>query len=117
MQIKRTDLVLKLVSLCVNGKLMEMFALFAYRIFLQHETFSLFSIPGDESHLAFFSGQAGRWGSGPARTGNQENYMRAGKHAPQSAGIVLTTNNPRQRKAPSKQRQRKTGHKGKNRVM
>ncbi|KAG7242043.1 hypothetical protein INR49_024089 [Caranx melampygus] len=31
-------------------------------------------------------GRVGRWGSGPARTGNQENNVRAAKHAPRSAG-------------------------------
>lgn len=61
--------------------------------------------------ISFF--QAGRWGSGSVRTGNQEIYIRAAKHAAESVGIAPDSNNPGL-EASSKQRERKEGTLGGN---
>lgn len=69
-----------------------MFAGFrAIRGFDEYETFRLFLKAPNGSHRSF---QAGRWGSGPVRAGNQEMCRRPAKHAAPSAAAAPDSNNP-----------------------
>lgn len=92
------------VNLCVIvSRVKMMFVRFSSKTFQQNETFSVFFKAANGSHLSF---QAGRWGSGPVRTGNQDIYRRAAKHAAESVGVAPDSNNPGL-EASSKHRQRK----------
>lgn len=92
-------------KLCVIVSLVQlMFAWFRSKTFQQNETFSLFFL-SSKRVSSFFSGRP--VGLRPRRrTGNQEIYRRAAKHAAESVGVAPDSNKLGL-EASSKHRQRK----------